>query len=171
MYQKNQSLQSDQEHDTDSSDSDSSEWEDDQELLEKMTQRKDQKDHDDARSSTIALHEFTLERNTVVGNEPLKATNKITDTRSKSVEKFSQGPPDTGDENERTDENDSSREGSQLHTVDNHFSKDQTVYSNLYIRAQHANNKGFPIQSDSGKTVKDDAMFSHVMRVSKDGFG
>ena len=178
LHQITQYCKSSQEQDSSSSSCDSSESEDDYELLEKHPKKETEDDQDDAKSSTTALHNFTLEKDKINKNNNKEREINGTNEKVKSHERrYSHDSSDSGelgsDENESADESDrngSSEGGSHLKTMDDYFSRDQTVYSNLYIKAQQGNDENPPSYDDTVKS-RNDAMFSHVMRVSKDGYG
>ena len=179
LHQKTRYCKSDQEQDSCSSSKDSSESEGDYELHEKNPLREIEDDQDDAKSSTTALHNFTIERGKMNKKDQLEP--EANDTQNKGVKSHpgphSHNTSDSGelgsDENDSIDEEDKnglSEEGSHLKTMDDYFSRDQTVYSNLYIQAQQRDDENPPSHDDKVKTIND-AMFARVMRVSKDGYG
>ena len=112
LHQKAQYCKSDQERSSCSSSTDSSESEDDYELLEKNPGKETEDDQDDAKSSTTALHNFTVERGEMNKND--KMEREANDTTHEGVKNdqrpHSHNTSDSGElgsnENDSIDEED-----------------------------------------------------------------
>ena len=174
LQQRNRDNRSEQDEESSSSSSDSSLDSDDEQLEQKNIEAST-KHEDDVRSSTTALNQFPIwndhrdETAKDIDQEPEHVATRL--RRSESNEN-----PDSrelgSDENESADDQTKagSSEESHLKAMNGYFDRDHTVYSNLHIQAQQREKEDPPSYKDAVKSL-DDAMYSHVMRTSKDGYG